>query len=664
MCTRFQKHLLISGIDSAVPIHRRRSAALRTVLRTLFAVFVVLGAQGAAMAAAAIGITSLPAYGAGGVLRGLVSGVDTSQFRVATFLYVPGLGWYRKPLDSMPTVPIAADGTWSADVDTSGAAGLDRVATIYGAWLVPNGYVVPPSPAGNYRVPAELGAFPHDIKERTGKVVQFANRLWQVKEASLPVGPGPNVFSTQPSDVYVDSAGLHLTLRRRDTTWWSTEVTMLGERLGYGIYWYQTSTRVDTLDPNVTFAGFLFDDYGDEVSPDGSRNREIDVAEDSKWGATVALNTQNSKQPFDYRPANRHRFNLPNLTADTALTRIMIWRPDSIRFVTVRGFYIPDSYPASAVVDEYVYTHDPSAGQYVPVPGRERFHFNLWLNKLANPTAPIDGQPVEVVIRDFRFAPLAGPAPNYQGMWWSPPEAGWGINVTHQADIAFASWFTYGLDGKPLWLTMTAQRQDDGSFTGAIDGTTGPPFSAVPFDSTQVGHATVGAGRLAFTDATHGTFSYTVNGVTQSKPLTRFVFGQPVPTCIYPAPVAAALATNYTDMWSNAAEAGWGINLTHQSNVLFASWFTYGANNQPLWLTATLTPTGPRIFAGALDSTTGPPFNAVPFDPGMVMHQPVGVATITFADAANASFTYTYAGVTQTKALTRFVFRLPGTVCG
>ena len=48
----------------------------------------------------------------------------------------------------------------------------------------------------------------------------------------------------------------------------------------------------------------------------------------------------------------------------------------------------------------------------------------------------------------------AGP-PNYQGLWWAAPagrESGWGIDLAHQGDVIFASWFTYDASGKGLWL--------------------------------------------------------------------------------------------------------------------------------------------------------------------------------------------------------------------
>ncbi len=40
---------------------------------------------------------------------------------------------------------------------------------------------------------------------------------------------------------------------------------------------------------------------------------------------------------------------------------------------------------------------------------------------------------------------------------------------------------------------------------------------------------------------------------------------------------------NYTDLWWNPEESGWGINFTHQGEILFATLFTYGADGEPDW---------------------------------------------------------------------------------
>jgi hypothetical protein len=123
---------------------------------------------------------------------------------------------------------------------------------------------------------------------------------------------------------------------------------------------------------------------------------------------------------------------------------------------------------------------------------------------------------------------------------------------------------------------------------------------------------------------------------------------------------AVAQTTSYQGLWwaaPAASESGWGVNFTHQGDVIFATWFTYDTSGQPLWLVATLTQSGPSSFAGELYRTEGPAMGAVPFDPARVRATGVGNASVAFTDAANAAFTFTVAGVTQTKAITPQVFR-------
>jgi hypothetical protein len=53
----------------------------------------------------------------------------------------------------------------------------------------------------------------------------------------------------------------------------------------------------------------------------------------------------------------------------------------------------------------------------------------------------------------------------------------------------------------------------------------------------------------------------------------------------------------------------------------------------------------------------------MPFDPNATVATPVGTATLSFANGNAGSFSYLYNGVSQTKAITRQVFRTPGTTC-
>jgi len=264
---------------------------------------------------------------------------------------------------------------------------------------------------------------------------------------------------------------------------------------------------------------------------------------------------------------------------------------------------------------------------------------------------------------------VAGAAPNYEGLWWNAPagsESGWGINFEHQGDTIFATWFTYDATGKGWWLVMTAPKTAPNTYSGTLYQTKGPAFNAVPFNPMQVAPTQVGNGTLTFSDANNGTFAYTVNGTSQVKSITREVFG-PLPACASGASAATlAAATNYQALWWAApagSESGWGINFAHEGDTIFATWFTYDVDGTPMWLVVTATKTAPGTYSGTLYRTTGPAFNAVPFNPASVTVTPVGTATLTFTDGNTGTFAYTVNGVSQAKAVTRQVFGTGGTAC-
>jgi hypothetical protein len=245
-----------------------------------------------------------------------------------------------------------------------------------------------------------------------------------------------------------------------------------------------------------------------------------------------------------------------------------------------------------------------------------------------------------------------------------------GINLAHQADTIFASWFTYDTSGRGWWLVMTAQKSATTTYTGTLYQTRGPPFNTDPFNPQQFTTTAVGTGTLTFRDGDSGTLRYTVDGVSQTKFITREVFG-PLPTCTYGARPDFVAATNYQDLWwvAGGAESGWGINLNHQGDTIFATWFTYDLDGSPLWLVVTARKTGSGIYSGDLYRTAGARFDA--FDPANVVPTKVGTATFTFANGNSATFRYTVqvsgmpGPVTQTKAITRELFVPPaGTVCG
>ena len=57
-----------------------------------------------------------------------------------------------------------------------------------------------------------------------------------------------------------------------------------------------------------------------------------------------------------------------------------------------------------------------------------------------------------------------------------------------------------------------------------------------------------------------------------------------------------AHSTDLTDLWWNSSENGWGLNVAHQGDILFMTFFIYGPNGQPYWLSASST----QLQEGAL----------------------------------------------------------------
>jgi hypothetical protein len=262
---------------------------------------------------------------------------------------------------------------------------------------------------------------------------------------------------------------------------------------------------------------------------------------------------------------------------------------------------------------------------------------------------------------------LATPASyNVQGLWWgSAAESGWGLNLTHQGNIIFATWFTYDAAGNGQWLVMSdGERTGDNSYSGTLYRTSGPAFNAAVFDPARVTRTAVGTATLSFSDGNRGTFVATVDGVAVTKSITRMVYDAQLPTCATGG--SAGASVNYQDLWwrPGGTESGWGVNLTHQGDILFMTWFTYDTDGKGMWLLASnVTRTSAGNYSGALYRSRGPAFDTASWNPSNVGLTTVGSVSFSFSDADNGTFSYTVNGVSQAKPITRMVYSTPKTVC-
>lgn len=118
---------------------------------------------------------------------------------------------------------------------------------------------------------------------------------------------------------------------------------------------------------------------------------------------------------------------------------------------------------------------------------------------------------------------------------------------------------------------------------------------------------------------------------------------------------ATNFSTDWTDLWFNPAESGWGINIIQQGATLFATIFVYEADRQPHWFVASEMNGGPTGFSGPLYQVSGPhyagPWGAT--SPATA----VGNIALTFSTANSATLQYSVGGITVTKAIQRQSFR-------
>ncbi|MEO8386144.1 MAG: hypothetical protein ABI583_12935, partial [Betaproteobacteria bacterium] len=237
-------------------------------------------------------------------------------------------------------------------------------------------------------------------------------------------------------------------------------------------------------------------------------------------------------------------------------------------------------------------------------------------------------------------------AQNYSDIWWNPNESGWGLTIADHGPVAFVVWYTYDVDNQPVWFSLTGTFTNNRkNFTGDLIRTTGPAYNQ-PFRADQVTVTRVGTASFDFAPAGQpagkATFTYNIGAVNLTKVIERQPFGNAPPNWGY----------DFSDLWWNAAESGWGLTLAQHGNNVFGVWFTYGLDGKPLWLPIPgVTFTAANAFNGNMYTVTGPYYGNPNFDPAKVVVTPVGSASISI-NGGNGIFTSTLKGFAQTKAIT------------
>jgi cyclophilin family peptidyl-prolyl cis-trans isomerase len=234
---------------------------------------------------------------------------------------------------------------------------------------------------------------------------------------------------------------------------------------------------------------------------------------------------------------------------------------------------------------------------------------------------------------------------DYQGLWWNENESGWGMSLTQHGDLIFVAIYTYDAAGLPIWYVIPNCPVTSTGCTGDIYRVNGGTAPTAPWTGAGKVLTNVGTGTLVFANSSAGTFNFTIDDVSGSKAITQEIF----------ATGTIAPNVDYTDLWWNKNESGWGISLTQQFGILFAAWYTYDATGMPVWYVASNCPVSSTGCTGVLYRVTG---GASLTSPWKAAGPPteVGNVTFEFTDAATGTMRYKIDGVESSRVITRQVY--------
>lgn len=253
---------------------------------------------------------------------------------------------------------------------------------------------------------------PSDLDKVEVGDLYFSGYYWNYKDAATPVGPGPNRFSGNADNAWVDSLGyLHLKISKKNDLWYCAELISTKE-FGYGTYVFTCESDIRVFDKYAVFGFFTWNNYSFQT--DG--NSEVDI-EFAKWGtATDTLLTTYSVQPVIFSNPSpyserTHKPTIPTSSITGTKTYMFTWTPDSIVWKSFQGAnYIGAtqlshwSFDKNNIQRSKIENSLTSNPFVIPTPGDStNIRFNLWL---LNGQAPSNGLNHEVVISSFKYIPL------------------------------------------------------------------------------------------------------------------------------------------------------------------------------------------------------------------------------------------------------------------
>jgi hypothetical protein len=220
--------------------------------------------------------------------------------------------------------------------------------------------------------------------------LDWKGHTWQVTSGGMA-----GVCQGDPKNVTVDASGyLHLRISSGASGWTSSEL-FTTDRLGFGTYQWQVDGPIDSYDKNVVLGLFP---YGPAAGIGADSTNEIDI-EYSRWGQAGGPNGDWTDYPASGTTIGELSYTF-TLAPATLSTSRFVWSATSIADALLSGLQSVDG--TTGLIKSWTYA---PTNPMVNVPQQALpLGMNLWCFD----SPPSDGNPVEIVIRDFIFVPAGG----------------------------------------------------------------------------------------------------------------------------------------------------------------------------------------------------------------------------------------------------------------
>ncbi|MFP6807879.1 MAG: hypothetical protein VB957_11970 [Pseudomonadales bacterium] len=109
-------------------------------------------------------------------------------------------------------------------------------------------------------------------------------------------------------------------------------------------------------------------------------------------------------------------------------------------------------------------------------------------------------------------------------LWWNENESGWGITLTRQTDITFATIFTFDSNGQPTWYIASNCEVEASGCSGLLYQVTGGAAITVPWGDSDIAVKEVGDFDFQLITDDSGTLRFELNGLNSSKEITRQIW--------------------------------------------------------------------------------------------------------------------------------------------